>query len=452
MDQGTKAYLIQIRTHSTYTKRIMRVVVWIALLAGFGLNPARAALSVERISSNDFNNRQPSISDDGRYIAYTTGEQVILYDSETRTETAIAPGVQPVVSGNGRYVAFTSRDALLPIDTNTFEDVYFFSIGAVISESLELISVSSYDEVGNNISIWPAVSADGRFVAFESWASNLSSSDTNGGASDIFLRDRTLGQTRLVSLIDGNGSAGNTYSRGPSISADGRYVAFKSWADNLVLDDQNDTADIFLRDTVMSNTRRVSVAMDGGDPDGASGTPVVSGDGRYVAFSSLAANLVISDTNSQLDVFLYDITAGQTILVSANGAGNPGDAASGCNDEHYPERCLGISFAGRFVSFPSRATDLGEGTSLGAQNVFLFESLSGQTSLVSTDSNGNEVAWDSTASNLSKDGSYLVFESYANLVGDDLKQDWDIFLLDRFAVWLDASQLFLPMTVSFSRR
>ena len=168
----------------------------------------------------------------------------------------------------------------------------------------ERVSIASDGTQGNGASIEAAISADGRYVAFQSPASNLVAFDTNS-LSDIFVRDRQTGTTERVSVAT-DGTQANGLSEQTEISADGRYVAFKSFASNLVAGDTNGTADVFVRDLVDDTTERVSVGTAGGQSSGLSEQPAISGDGRYVAFQSFGSNLVAGDTNGLEDIFVRD--------------------------------------------------------------------------------------------------------------------------------------------------
>ena len=156
------------------------------------------------------------------------------------------------------------------------------------------VSVASDGTQSNNSSYNPSISANGRYVAFESEATNLVRGDTNN-FRDIFVHDRQTGQTTRVSVAS-DGTQANGHSYDPSISADGRYVAFASLANNLVSGDTNDQQDIFVHDRQTGQTTRVSVASDGTQASGHSFNPSISADGRYVAFVSSASNLVGGDT------------------------------------------------------------------------------------------------------------------------------------------------------------
>ena len=166
---------------------------------------------------------------------------------------------------------------------------------------------------------YSSVSADGRYVAFYTPASNLVPDDTNG-VFDVFVRDRFTGTVERVSVAS-DGTQGNDASVWPSISADGRYVAFYTPASNLVPGDTNGEFDVFVRDMKTGVVDRVSVASDGTQGNGASVWPSISGDGRYVAFHSFASNLVPGDTNQTWDVFVHDRVTGATERMSVASGG-----------------------------------------------------------------------------------------------------------------------------------
>ncbi len=267
----------------------------------------------------------PSISADGRYVAFlsyasnlvdgdTNGvEDVFVRDrqSETTERVSVASDgsqgnarawLRPSISADGRYVAFHSEASnLVSGDTNGEGDIF---IRDRETRTTERVSVASDESQGNAYSYGPSISADGRYVAFYSWASNLVDGDTND-ISDIFVRYRLGGTTELVSLASDE-SQGNDWCGSPSISADGRYVAFESGASNLVSGDTNDSGDVFVRDRLFGNTQRISVAGDGSQANGVSMDSSFSADGRYVAFASTASNLVSEDTNGYADVFVRD--------------------------------------------------------------------------------------------------------------------------------------------------
>jgi Tol biopolymer transport system component len=209
--------------------------------------------------------------------------------------------VRPSISADGRWVAFQSSAALDPDDTNKKTDVYVHDVG---SGETARISVGPGGVEGNGGSYSPSVSGDGRYIAYWSNASNLVPDDTNKTA-DIFLFDRDDGSTVRLSVSDA-GEQGDGFSSDPSISPDGRYVTFWSAADNLVANDTNGKRDIFLADRQSGTLRRVSVADDGTQGDGDSYSPSVSGGGGLVAFDSSARTLVSGDQKIRgNDVFLH---------------------------------------------------------------------------------------------------------------------------------------------------
>jgi hypothetical protein len=171
------------------------------------------------------------------------------------------------------------------------------------------VSVDSGGAEGNGHSYWTSISADGRFVAFDSVASNLVAGDTNG-FYDVFVRDRTSGTTERVSVstagMQANDTSGFSTNQSASISTDGRFVAFWSYASNLVAGDTNARSDIFVRNRPSGTTERVSVDIAGAQAIDFSLYPSLSGDGRFVAFESLASNLVAGDTNGAEDIFVRD--------------------------------------------------------------------------------------------------------------------------------------------------
>jgi Tol biopolymer transport system component len=275
---------------------------------------------------------------------------------------------------------------------------------------------------GNDNSWSPSISADGRYVAFFSMATNLVAGDTNG-ASDIFVRDRNTGTTYLVSR-DSAGVAGTSDSYNPSISADGRYVAFESMATNLVAGDTTlGIRNIFVRDRQTGTTFLVSKSSAGVEGDSHSYSPVLSEDGRYVAFHSEATNLVSGDINANKDIFVRDRQTGTTTLVSKSSAGVPGNGLS---------EGASISADGRYVAFDSSATNLVAGDANGDYDAFVRDRNTGTTYLVSKSSAGVNGNYLSSIPSISADGRYVAFESYAtNLVSGDANAARDIFVRDR---------------------
>jgi Tol biopolymer transport system component len=314
---------------------------------------------------------------------------------------------------------------------------------AVILGSVSVASASpgtttrvSVDSQGNQAneggaSFEPSVSADGRYVAFGSVASNLVSGDTNGSA-DIFVHDRTTGVTEKVS-IGLEGAQANGSSNHPSISADGRYIAFESDASNLVPEDTDNRSDIFVYDRQAGTTERVSVDSQGNQGSGPrfgieNTEPSISADGRHVVFISTASNLVAGDTNGVQDAFVHDLETGVTERVDVNGAG---EQVSG--SAHISILRPSISADGRYVAFTSEAVNLVGGDTDGVSDIFVRDRQSGSTERVSVASDGSQANAGSFGGNITPDGRYVVFGSEAsNLVAaDENEKITDIFIHDR---------------------
>jgi Tol biopolymer transport system component len=315
-------------------------------------------------------------------------------------------GSDRLVSADGRYVIFRSWSwNLVSGDTNISPDVF---LRDRLLGTTERISVDSSGLQGNAGSglFGYAMSPDGRFVVFYSEASNLVSGDVNSVA-DVFVRDRLSGTTALVSL-DSGGVQGNAKSEYPCISADGRFVAFDSLATNLVSGDTNGKCDVFVRDLQLGTTQRLSVSTTGTESNGDSLAASISADGRFVAFYSNGSNLVAGDTNGTWDVFVYDRLNGSIELVS-----QPTGGGSGNGESYAPN----ISNDGRFVTFTSRASNLVSGDTNGAYDIFVRDRSLAVTELVSVSLTGGAGDSDSLGSGISADGRYVAFESSAsNLV------------------------------------
>src|SRR3990170_5617 len=244
--------------------------------------------------------------------------------------------------------------------------------GNALAGITERVSISSSQTEGNNSSYRPSVSSDGRYVAFDSLAGNLVTGDTNG-YSDVFVYDRQTGLTQRVSLTSG-GVQGNNHSYRPSLSSDGRYVAFDSLAGNLVTGDTNGYSDIFVHDRQTGVTQRVSLTSGGVQGNNHSYRPSISSDGRYVAFDSLASNLVTGDTNGYSDIFVHDRQTGLTQRVSLTSGGVQGN-----NHSYRPS----ISSDGRYVAFDSLASNLVTGDTNGYSDIFVHDRQTGLTQRVS---------------------------------------------------------------------
>jgi len=336
------------------------------------------------------------------------------------------------ISASGRYVAFSSdATTLVAGDTNGKRDAFVHD--SRTGETTR-VSVSSTGEQANcsdpfGCSSPAGISGDGRYVAMVSAAPNLVSGDTNE-ASDVFVHDRTTGATTRVS-ISSNGSEGNGPSGLAAISADGRYVAFTSAASNLVPGDTNQTGDVFLRDLRTGRTTRISLDSRGRQTNrgGESWDPSISANGRYVAFTSVASNLVAHDTNHLGDVFVRDLRTGRTTRVSVSSRGRQAGGDRTRTGSNAPS----ISTNGRYIIFHSAASNLVAHDTNRAFDIFLRDLKKGQTRRVSVSSSGRQANAESFGpASISPDGRYVAFGSLAsNLVADDANDTTDVFLYDR---------------------
>ncbi|MEG4112524.1 MULTISPECIES: calcium-binding protein [unclassified Microcoleus] len=328
----------------------------------------------------------------------------------------------PSISADGRFVAFESNATnLVPGDTNSYGAIFARDLS---TNTTTLVSVDSAGNRGNNYSLSPSISADGRFVAFYSNATNLVPGDNYN--FDIFVRD-TLANTTTPVSVDSAGDRGNNDSYRPSISADGRFVAFESDATNLVPGDTNNGRDIFVRDTLANTTTRVSVDSAGDRGNSDSYRPSISADGRFVAFESDATNLVPGDTNNRKDIFVRDTLANTTTLVSVSSSG---DRAIGF--DFFPgSRSPSISPDGRFVAFSSDAINLVPGDTNYYEDIFMRDTIAKTTTLVSVSGAGDRGNGYSLSPSISADGRFVAFYSQAaNLVPGDTNNSGDIFVVD----------------------
>ncbi len=422
--------------------------------------------------TGDSYSRAPSISADGKFIAFqsyatnlVTGNDnngttydAFLYDVQANTITLVShvPSVlttsgngfsdSPAISADGNFIAFRSAAFNLTVDTdNSNYDIFLYARDAgTVTRVSSGLGASS-----NHHSYAPHISADGRFVAFEGYASNLIPGKDTNNNYDVILGDTTTGTLTLVSTADpspiqtANDASSVATSPQSSVSADGRYTVFSSTATDLLPDqfDRIGSSDVFLYDRVLDSHRLVSHLPGLPSVTGSSSSdlPSISADGRFVVFQSQATNLVAgTDGNSATDIFLYDVLAGTVKLVS-HLPGAPGTAANSAS------RAPVISADGKTVAFVSYANNLVSGSdSNGAYDVFVYDATSDTVKLVShvpgtptTAANGHSSFNPSTgtvfASSISADGKFVAFQSQAtNLVGgsDSNGTNFDVFLYD----------------------
>jgi Tol biopolymer transport system component len=345
--------------------------------------------------------RPSALSADGRYVAFmseatnlmvgdTNGkDDIFVFDREKRTleRVSLPTGVAaardlagtlddavgrraatrqangnsqvPSISADGRYVAFDSyADNLVPGDTNGLSDVF---VRDRVTNTTERVNVGPGGREADKDSGQAVISADGRYVAYESWATGLVGGRDANDAYDVYVFDRVSRTTERISVTP-KGTAGNAASFAPSISADGRFVAFDSTATDLVPGDTNGKYDVFLRDREAGTTTRISVDGDGGQVTGDSALASVSGDGRYVGFHSFARTLVPDDRNGSRDVFVYDRRAKAVTRASVTDAGGDANGVSGAPS---------LSHDGRRIAFDSLAPNLAEGDHNDTDDIFV---------------------------------------------------------------------------------
>lgn len=347
---------------------------------------------------------------------YRTIERVSVTSAGAQ---ANGPSTHPVISADGRYIAFLSAaDNLGGPQTFTFVDAYRHDRQTGVTT---LITRGLNGAEANGDSSDLSISADGRFIVFTSDASNLVADDTNG-VSDVFLYDaQTQAITRLSVTADGQQLT--EFSGTPSISADGAFVAFTSRAPNLVAGDTNGTTDIFVRDLQTSTLERVSQNSGGEGANQASFNPVISADGNVVVFETSASNLMPGTPEGITQIYAYIRSADVILRVSASSAGTAGDGAS-----FSPS----LSADGRYVVFESLATNLVPGDTNGLRDIFRFDRQTSTIERVNVSSSGAQTEGGiSRAARISGSGRYVVFQSAsATLVADDTNNSTDIFVRD----------------------
>jgi len=408
----------------------------------------------------------PVISGDGRYVAFVSESpnlvaggidengytaDVFLWDRETRTTTLISrrnsngrstfgPSMYPSISRDGRRVSFSS----LGYDLTTFEgydwQVYAYTwSGTPANGSLVKVSVNNSGQAGNNQSAseYPAlISGNGRYVVFATRATNMIDLNNDGipdpdnsPSFDVYVRDLDTNQTILVNMnASGTGNSNQRAIR-PTISDDGRYVAFLSYATDLVPGANNNPnfRHAYVRDLLTNTTQLVSINNSGMPSTGWSDFAVISGDGRSVAFTSDGTNLASFGGAVGRNVYVRNLDTNTTTLVSINQTGTGyGNAPSDPVENMVPS----ISFNGRYVAFTSEASNLVPNDTNNARDVFLRDLVANTTTLVSQNFSGTGSA--NAGSNyavVSRNGSVVVFTSAAtNLVSTDTNGFRDVFV------------------------
>lgn len=365
----------------------------------------------------------PALSSDGRFLVFISlatdltggvgndAYDVYLYDFKTNTNQRISLDTGggdpngdsdvPVISGDGRYIVYESDASdLVSGDANGEQDIFLYDR---VNQTTRRITVNTSGGDADGRSSDARITPDGRYVTFESEATNLVSGDGNG-FQDCFVYDRLNDTIERVSVADGGGDSDGR-STNSDISEDGNLVVFDSEATNLLsTTDGNALKDIFLYNRTTGVTTRISEASGGGDPDGLSNHPRISKDGAFVAFESEATNLVSGDTNAVTDIYLVEVASGTTTRVSLSDAGVEPD--SDCLNPN-------VSSDGGLVAFETDATTLVTGAT-GDCIPYLYDRTAGTLSQAVFSAAGGFPEDNTFCSTLSYDGRFLAFVSFAN--------------------------------------
>lgn len=437
------------------------------------------ATATERVSvsSAEVESSMPSylyyavtISHDGRYAAFDAfGPDLVDGDTNNVSDVFVrdrktgdtvrasvasdgseanARSVVQSLSGDGQRVLFWSAaDNLVAGDTNASADYFVRDLAAGTTTRVSVASDGTQQTLtgpGGSVAWGGAISGDGRVVMFASSALELAPwvpDPPSGGNDDnhVYVHFLDTGETRRVT-VNSAGERANGDSFPGSLSADGRFAAFESDATNRVDGDSNGVRDIFVHDLDTGATTRVSLADGGGQSSGSpenvvpggSSTGVLSADGRFVMFNSFETNLVAGDSNLLDDVFVHDRDTGATVRVNVSSAGaQTTEGFDVWEDGSFYEGShgLGISADGRYVSFESFSSELAEGDTNAAWDVFVRDLKDGVTERVSLSWDHLQANDDSHLGQISGDGRYVAFQSDAtNLVEDDGNLVTDVFV------------------------
>lgn len=389
--------------------------------------------------SGDFDKYR--ISADGRYVVFyseasnlalpdtSAGGDIFVRDLQTGTTKLVSINAGGTDSGNGissfglisadgRYVAFTSRASnIVNRDTNTSTDVFLRDLQTSTTR-LVSINAAGTDSGRNGGSELLDISPDGRFITFTSHASDLTPHAVgNVAANNIYVRDAVNNTTALVTVNAAGTASGNGTSFGGSVSSDGRYVVFTSASNDLVPNDSGSGNDVFLRDLQAGTTTRLSTNSAGtAGGNGDSGGGLIDRGGHFVVFLTRATNLsTLPDANHITDIFIYDVVSGARRLITVNASGT---AAGSGLDFGDVERAIQFSISddARFVAFESQSGDLVTNDTNGSgDDIFRYEVATQAKSLVSVNLAGTSgTLGGSSRPALSADGRFVAFESLAN--------------------------------------
>ena len=403
-----------------------------------------ALQSLINLSSGGVGNSDtPYISADGLYVAfqssasmdgYSTGGVSLIFRRDrfgsysTRISNGLngyapdGPSTAPRMSSDGRYVVFESTATNLVVGDaiNSTKDIFRYDTQTGTTRK---VSVSSAGVSGNGDSSSASISADGNLVVFASRASNLDTLDTNNSA-DIFIKNMTTNQIRRINFKPNREQASKD-SYTPWISSNGRYVVFSSEAAGLVPEDAGSASDVFRCDLYFGDKIELVSTSSSGIGNGHSQMPQLSSDGRYITFESSATNLVVGDTNGLRDIFVKDMVTGTVDRVNTSSSDTQANGASS-----NPS----ITSDGRYVIFASDATNLVRSDTNAVADIFVKERDSGLTRMVSTSRNGELGSSASFNPHISENGQFVTFSSEAPLVSPDTYGYRDVFVatLERY--------------------
>ncbi|TXI44780.1 matrixin family metalloprotease [Methylophilus sp.] len=375
-----------------------------------------------------YSSNNTGISADGRFVIFDSysefnfGNHVLAYDvfvKDMKTGVLIkandySEAFAHSISPDGKFVLYLSYT------DNANHDRGLYLKNLETGENT-LISTSSSGELGNSDAINDNArfSADGKFVSFSSYASNLSPDDTDH-RSDIFVKNLITGTTTLVST-NSNGVKDNDGAVVSTISANGRYLTFHSTATNLSAADTNASIDVYWKDTLTNETKLVSSSASGTVGNNRSWYASISTDGNLVAFESSATNLLPTNDNAYVDIFLKNMTTGAIQRVSTSATGIEGNG----NSEN-----ASISADGRYVLFESRASNLIANDTNGASDIFIKDLQTSAIQRVSTSSSNQQVSSESYNARFSANGKFVIFDSTSNnlVSGDNNPAVLDTFI------------------------
>ncbi|NOQ64221.1 MAG: DUF4214 domain-containing protein [Methyloprofundus sp.] len=325
--------------------------------------------------------------------------------------------ILPSLSADGRFIAFASYANNLLAGTRS-EDMQIYLYDKE-QGSIALVSKNMFGKANNASNGKPEISADGQYITFATAASDMDDQDTLNKLKDVFVYDRVTEQVSRVSSASELG-----LSEFPVISANGRFISYQSTIDDIVANDNNGTSDVFVYDRLQNISTRISLSFTGKEGRNESTRPSISADGRYITYQSDASNLVAGDNNRSSDVFVYDRNTEEVALVSRSTAG-----AWGSDDSVKPV----ISADGRFISYTSESDNLSSGARLNKNpKIFVYDRENGVTSLATINSLGELSNGRSFRSAISSNGRFVSYNSDAtNLVAGNIINVSNIFVRDR---------------------